>query len=104
MEYIAAKSVVPKFFIIIFKLKNYGMKKGGEYLTDCSFDEGRVLFNLPSPKACKGIGKQQGEKEVFFIFIFGGFFLRRKGGVFFAEGVFFFLRRGCDFGGCFFFV
>ena len=28
-EYIAAKSVVPKFFIIIFKLKNYGMKGGG---------------------------------------------------------------------------
>ena len=27
--YIAAKSFVPKFFIIIFKLKNYGTKKGG---------------------------------------------------------------------------
>ena len=65
------------------------VRRRGECLTNCSFDEGRVLFNLPLSKACKSIGKQQGEKEVFFIFIFGGFFLRRKG-VFFAEGFFFF--------------
>ena len=50
------------------------VRRRGECLTNCSFDEGRVLFNLPLSKTCKSIGKQ-GEKEgFFFIFIFGFFF------------------------------